>query len=41
MELNTMEKLKNCLLDVKPEINLDKELLLKAKKPLIKMLQLS
>ena len=41
MELNTMEKLKNCLLDTKPEINLDKELLLKAKKPLIKMLQLS
>lgn len=41
MELNTMEKLRNCLLDIKPRIHLDNEMMLKAKKPLIRMLQLS
>ena len=41
MELNTMEKLRNCLLKGKPQINLENEMLLNAKKPLIKMLQLS
>ena len=41
MELNTMEKLRNCLTKLKPEITLSNEMLLTAKKPLIKMLQLS
>ena len=41
MELNTLEKLKNCLLEVSPKINIDNKLILKAKKPLIEMLKLS
>lgn len=41
MELNTLEKLKDCLLKVNPEIYLDEQLMINAKKPLIKMLKLS
>ena len=41
MELNTLEKLRNCLLEVAPKVNIDNELILKAKKPLIEMLKLS
>ena len=41
MELNTLEKLRNCLLEVAPKINIDNELILKAKKPLNEMLKLS
>ena len=41
MELNTMEKLRNCLLNINPKIHLDNEMMLKAKKPLVRMLQLS
>ena len=41
MELNTLEKLRNCLLEVTPKINIDNKLILKAKKPLIEMLKLS
>ena len=41
MELNTLEKLRNCLLNLSPEINIDNELILKAKKPLNTMLKLS
>tara|TARA_B100000886_G_C20417388_1_gene489861 strand:- start:300 stop:1244 length:945 start_codon:yes stop_codon:yes gene_type:complete len=41
MELNTLEKLRDCLLNLSPEINVEKELILKAKKPLNLMLKLS
>ena len=41
MELNTLEKLRNCLLNLSPEIKIDNELILKAKKPLNTMLKLS
>ena len=41
MELNTMEKLKRCLLEMSPEITLSKDMILKSKKPLNKMLELS
>ena len=41
MELNTLEKLRNCLLEVTPKINIDNKLILKAKKPLNEMLKLS
>ena len=41
MELNTLEKLRNCLLEITPKVNIDNELILKAKKPLIEMLKLS
>ena len=41
MELNTIEKLKTCLLKMSPEIELSEELILKSKKPLNRMLELS
>ena len=41
MELNTLEKLRNCLVDLSPKINISNELILKAKKPLNLMLNLS
>ena len=41
MELNTLEKLRNCLLNISPQINISNELILKAKKPLNMMLKLS
>ena len=41
MELNTMEKLRDCLFKLSPEINITNELILKAKKPLNLMLKLS
>ncbi len=41
MELNTLEKLRDCLLNSSPEIKIDRELVLNAKKPLISMLKLS
>ena len=41
MELNTLEKLRNCLLNLTPKININNELILKAKKPLNLMLKLS
>ena len=41
MELNTLEKLRDCLLNLSPQINIDNELILKAKKPLNVMLKLS
>ena len=41
MELNTIEKLRDCLLNLSPEINIKNELILKAKKPLNLMLKLS
>ena len=41
MELNTLEKLRDCLTNSSPEIKIDRELVLNAKKPLISMLKLS
>ena len=41
MELNTIVKLRDCLQNLSPEINIDNELILKAKKPLNTMLKLS
>ncbi len=41
MELNTLEKLRDCLENLSPEINISNELVLKAKKPLNTMLKLS
>lgn len=41
MKLNTLEKLYNCLKYEQPEITLSKELIEKAKKPIIRMLELS
>jgi quinolinate synthase len=41
MKLNTLEKLYNCLKYEQPEIILDPELIEKAKKPIIRMLELS
>ena len=41
MELNTMEKLRDCLKNLSPEIFLDNELILRAKKSLNTMLKLS
>lgn len=41
MKLNTLEKLRNCLRDLSPEIRIPEELRLKAAKPLERMLELS
>ncbi|MFL2661015.1 MAG: quinolinate synthase NadA [Alphaproteobacteria bacterium] len=41
MELNTLEKLRDCLQNLSPEINISNQLILKAKKPLNTMLKLS
>ena len=41
MELNTMEKLKNCLQEMSPQILMENELILRAKKSLNTMLKLS
>jgi quinolinate synthase len=41
MKLNTLEKLRDCLRDLTPEIKLEEELRLEALKPLERMLALS
>lgn len=41
MRLNTLEKLYNCLKHEQPEMHLDEQLIIDAKKPIIKMLELS
>ena len=41
MKLNTLEKLYTCLRDEKPEIVMDSSLILKAEKPIRKMLEIS
>lgn len=41
MKLNTLEKLYNCLKYEQPEIVMDKELIIKARRPIDKMLELS
>ncbi len=40
MKMNTLEKLYNCLLYELPEVNLSKEIISKAKKPIERMLEL-
>ena len=41
MKLNTLEKIRNCLLDMTPEVRVPEELRLRAEKPLLRMLELS
>ena len=41
MKLITIEKIYNCLLNEKPEIQLDNEILLKAQKPIRRMIEIS
>jgi quinolinate synthase len=41
MKLNTLEKLYKCLRDESPEITMSDELIEKAKKPIIRMLDMS
>lgn len=41
MKLNTLEKLYNCLKYEQPEVKLSKELIEKAKRPIVRMLELS
>jgi quinolinate synthase len=41
MKLNTLEKLYNCLKYEQPEIVLEQDLIEKARKPIIRMLDLS
>ena len=41
MKLNTLEKIRNCLRDMSPEVHVPEELRLRAEKPLLRMLELS
>ena len=41
MKLNTLEKLRNCLRDMTPEVCIEEELRRRAEKPLQRMLDLS
>ncbi len=41
MKLNTLEKLRNCLRDMAPEVTVDSHIAQKARKPIEKMLELS
>ncbi len=41
MKLNTLEKLRNCLRDMAPEVTVDSHIAQKARKPIQKMLELS
>ena len=41
MKLNTLEKLYNCLKDETPEILMSDEMIERAKKPIIRMLDMS
>ncbi len=41
MKLNTLEKLRDCLRDLRPVVSVPEELRLKAERPLLKMLELS
>lgn len=41
MKLNTLEKLRNCLRDMQPEVKVEASLRQKAEKPLLRMLELS
>lgn len=41
MKLNTLEKIRDCLRDMSPEVKVPEELRLRAEKPLLRMLELS
>jgi quinolinate synthase len=41
MKLITLEKIYNCLKNESPEINVDSEIILKARKPIIRMMEIS
>jgi quinolinate synthase len=41
MKLITIEKILNCLKDEKPEINIDAEILIRAQKPIRRMMEIS
>ena len=41
MKMNTLEKLYRCVCDEQPEILLDAELIAKARKPIVRMLDMS
>jgi quinolinate synthase len=41
MKLNTLEKLRDCLRDLSPEIEVEDEIAEKARRPILRMLQLS
>ena len=41
MKLNTLEKLYRCLRDEQPEILMDSEMIEKAKRPIVRMLEMS
>jgi quinolinate synthase len=41
MKLITIEKILNCLKNEKPEIIIDRETLLKAQKPILRMMEIS
>jgi quinolinate synthase len=41
MKLITIEKIYNCLINEKPEINLDKEIIIRAGKPIRRMMEIS
>ncbi len=41
MKLNTLEKLRDCLRDMKPQVEVDEEIAVKARKPIERMLELS
>ncbi len=41
MKLNTLEKLRNCLRDGRPEVIVDEVLAIEARKPIERMLELS
>ena len=41
MKLNTLQKIRDCLRDMSPEVKVPEELRLRAEKPLLRMLELS
>jgi quinolinate synthase len=41
MKLITIEKILNCIKFEKPEINIDQKILIKAQKPIIRMMEIS
>ncbi len=41
MKMNTLEKLHDCLLHLRPQVNLPEEVRRRAEKPILRMLELS
>jgi len=41
MKLITIEKIYNCLKNEKPEILIDEDMIIKARKPILRMMQIS